>query len=72
MLRSSNWIKFDAQRMKTKALVRAWSQVRNTCWSHSRVTGMEEATKKGQVQEFFDKKTPKTSRTTHGRMGQRL
>ena len=32
-------------------------------------TGMEEATKKGQV---VAQETPQTSRTTHGRMGQRL
>ena len=34
--------------------------------------GMEEATKEGQLQEPFLQETPMTSRTTHGRMGQRL
>ena len=55
-LRPSSWLHFDAQRVETGTLVRVVKGVKDLLKSLERATGMEDATKKGQAQEFFHKK----------------
>ena len=55
-LRPSNWIQFDAQRVETHTRECMVAGVNYLLMSLERAMGMEDATKIGQVQQFFYKK----------------